>query len=135
MKKIYIMALALGAFSLSTQAQVEINDNFDSYNLGKLSSQSSHWRTWSGDNNGVEDADVTDDEAHSGAQSMHIPGNEITDEIFLIESMPTTGLYSVEWWAYLPAGKSGYFNMQAAKTADGSAWNQALMGGNVYLNC
>ena len=135
MKKFYIMALALGAFSMTTQAQVELVDNFDSYTIGKLSAQSPHWRTWSGDNNGVEDADVTDDEANSAPNSMHIPGNEITDEILLVPSMPTTGVYSVEWYAFLPSGKSGYFNMQAAKTADGSAWNQALMGGNVYLNC
>ena len=135
MKKIYILALAFGAFTLSTQAQEELYDDFESYTIGKLSAQAAHWRTWSGDTGSGEDADVTDDEANSGSKSMHISGNGQTDEILLIASMPTTGIYTIQWYGFIPSGKSGYFNMQAAKTVDGSAWNQALMGGNVYLNC
>lgn len=30
MKKIYLLAFALGAFAFSTQAQVELTDDFDS---------------------------------------------------------------------------------------------------------
>ncbi len=135
MKKIYFLALALGAFGFSSYAQTELEDDFESYTLGDISAQAAHWRTWSGANGGAEDADVVDDEAFSGAQSMLIPGNEITDEIMLVPSAPISGVYSIRFHAYIPSGMSGYFNMQAAKSPDGTAWTQALMGGNVYFNC
>ena len=135
MKKIYVLALALGAFGFSSYAQTELEDDFESYTLGDISAQSPHWRTWGGTNGGAEDADVTDSEAFSGFQSMHIDGSVITDELLLIPSAPISGVYSVRWYGYIPSGGGGYFNMQAAKTPDGQAWNQALMGGNVFFNC
>jgi hypothetical protein len=135
MKKIYVLALALGAFSFSSQAQIEYTDDFDSYTLGPIAGQSSQWRTWSGVDGGADDGDVTDDEAISGAQSLLISDNKLTDLILLTPSAPISGTYTIQWYSYIPAGKSGYFNMQAALTPEGNAWNQALMGGNVYFNC
>lgn len=135
MKKFYILALALGAFALTSNAQVELSDNFDSYNLGDISSQAAHWRTWSGVEGGDEDADVTDDEANSPTQSMVITGNGITDMILLAPSAPMSGIYTIKFNTLIPAGNSGYFNMQAALTPSGTAWVQALMGGNIYFNC
>ena len=135
MNKIYILALALGAFTFSSNAQQELADDFESYTLGDISSQASHWRTWSGTDGGAEDADVVDDEANSGLQSMLIDGSVITDQLLLIPSAPTSGIYTVQWKAYIPAGQGGYFNMQAALTPSGSAWVQALMGGNIFFNC
>lgn len=135
MKKIYILALALGAFSLSVNAQVELTDDFESYNLGDVSSQAAHWRTWSGVQGGAEDADVVDDYALSGEQSLLIGDNVITDMILLTPSAPMNGKYTIQFYAYIPAGRSGYFNMQAALTPNNSEWQQALMGGNVYFNC
>lgn len=135
MKKIYILALVLGAFSFSSNAQVELTDDFESYDLGDISPQAAHWRTWSGASVPSEDADVTDSESNSGFQSVLIDDSNVVDMILLTPSQPTSGIYMIEWMAYIPAGNSGYFNMQAAKTADGVAWTQALMGGNVYFNC
>ena len=135
MKKIYIMALALGAISISANAQTELTDDFESYTLGDLSAQSSHWRTWSGLEGGAEDGDVVDDYALSGEQSMLIGDNVITDMILLVPSAPMNGVYSISYSAYIPAGQAGYFNMQAALTPNGTAWQQALMGGNIHFNC
>lgn len=135
MKKIYLLGFLLGAFTFSATAQVELTDDFESYNLGDISSQASHWRTWSGTEGGDEDADVVDSFVNSGDQSLRITDNEITDQILLVPSTPTTGIYTIQWQMYIPFGKAGYFNMQAALTAEGSPWNQALMGGNVYFNC
>ena len=135
MKKIYLLAFALGAFAFSTQAQVELTDDFESYTMGDVSPQADHWRTWSGNSGGAEDADVTDDEALSGIKSLHIDGSGITDMILLTPTAPMFGTYTIQWYSYIPAGASGYFNMQAALSASGSAWTQALMGGNVYFNC
>lgn len=135
MKKIYVLALLLGAFSFSVNAQVEYADDFESYDLGDISPQSPNWRTWSGAGGPSEDADVNDDEANSGLQSVVIDDSNVVDMIALTPTQPTSGIYMIEWMALIPAGKSGYFNMQAAKTADGVDWTQALMGGNVYFNC
>ena len=135
MKKFYILALVLGAFSFSSNAQVELTDDLESYNLGPIAAQAAHWRTWGGVDGGADDANVTDDEANSPDQSLLIGGNFLSDIILLVPSAPTSGTYSIQWWSLIPAGKSGYFNMQAALTAEGTAWNQALMGGNVFFNC
>lgn len=135
MKKIYILALSLCAFSFSSNAQQELADDFESYTLGPISAQATHWRNWSGVDGGADDGDVVDDEALSGAQSLLIPGDVLTDLILLVPSAPISGVYTIRYNAYIPSGKSGYFNMQAALTPEGTAWTQALMGGNVYFNC
>ncbi|MFK5981394.1 MAG: T9SS type A sorting domain-containing protein [Flavobacteriaceae bacterium] len=135
MKKIYILAFAILAFAFTGNAQTEVDDNFDSYNLGDMSSQAFYWRTWSGAEGGTEDADVVNTFAFSGSQSLNVDGSGVTDMIMLVESFPSSGKYSIEWKMYIPAGKEGYFNMQADLTPLNTPWAQALMGGNVYFNC
>ncbi len=135
MKKIYLLAFALGAFAISANAQVELTDDLESYDLGNISEQADHWRNWSGQDNGPDDAEVVDTYANSGTQSLLISGNELSDIILLTPTAPSSGIYTIEFKAYIPGGKSGYFNMQAALTPEGSPWQQALMGGNVYFNC
>lgn len=135
MKKIYILAIALVAFTFTGTSQSEVEDDFDSYNLGDISSQAFYWRTWSGAEGGAEDADVVNTFANSGSQSLNVDGSGVTDMIMLVESLPNTGIYSIEWKMYIPAGKEGYFNMQADLTPLNTPWAQALMGGNVYFNC
>src|SRR5690554_2169968 len=135
MKKFYILALALGAFTFSSQAQVEVTENFDGYFTGPISTQSPNWRTWSGTPTPGEDAFVTDEYSRSPEQSVWIDDSRIMDPIFLIPSAPTSGTYTVQWYAFIPEGKSGYFNMQANLTPAGTDWVQWLMGGNVYFNC
>ena len=134
MWKKYILALLLGAFSFSSYAQIELLDDFESYTSGSsICSQATHWRAWSGVD---EDCpSVVDDEAFSGLQSLYLSGNEFDEILLLVLSAPTTGVYTMDFFAYIPAGKSGYFNMQAARTPDGMPWNQALMGGHVFFNC
>lgn len=135
MKKFYLTLLIFGAFCLAIQAQVEFSENFDSFELGDISPQSEHWRTWGGQQGGPEDAEVTDDEARSPDQSLYIDDSEIMDPIFLVPGAPMNGIYTIQWYSYIPAGKSGYWNMQGGLTPAGVEWNQHLMGGNVYLNC
>ncbi|WP_347372931.1 T9SS type A sorting domain-containing protein [Aequorivita sp. Q41] len=135
MKKFYILALLLGAFSFSSNAQVDVSDDLESYTLGPISAQSPDWRNWSGVDGGSDDADVTDNESNSGSKSLLIGDNTLSDIILLVPNAPISGIYSIEFMAYIPAGRSGYFNMQAALSPEGAAWTQALMGGNVYFNC
>ncbi len=135
MKKIYFLALTLGVFTFAQAQTIELEEDFESYNLGPISPQSDDWRTWSGDEGTPEDALVTNNRHRSGAQGLYIDNSTVMDPILLIPSAPVSGIYTVQFYAYLPAGKSGYWNMQAALTPEGQPWNQALMGGNVYLYC
>ncbi|QNJ96787.1 T9SS type A sorting domain-containing protein [Constantimarinum furrinae] len=133
MKNKYFITLLIGAFTLTLNAQIEYEEDFEFFTLGDISMQSPHWRTWSGNNGGAEDADVVDSQSLSGDQSVLIDDSEIMDQILLTPSQPTSGVYSLKVNMYIPAGRGAYFNMQAANSA--GAWNQALMGGNVYFNC
>ena len=134
MKKIYILA-ALAVFAFSANAQIDFEDNFDFYNLGDIDAQSPQWRTWGGIPSGGEDAEVVDDEALSGTQSLIIDDSGVSDMVLLTPTQPTAGEYTIQWWSFIPAGRSGYINMQADLTPEGDPWQQALMGGNVYFNC
>ncbi|AFL79910.1 hypothetical protein Aeqsu_0397 [Aequorivita sublithincola DSM 14238] len=133
MIKKYLIALLLGVFTFSSYAQYELFDDFEFYNIGPISVQAPHWRAWSGDNGGLDDAIVLDVEYFSGLQSLYIEG--LTDILLLIQSTPTSNVYAVQFNLLIPGGKSGYFNMQAASTKDGIPWNGSLMGGNVFFNC
>ncbi|SRX76144.1 T9SS type A sorting domain-containing protein [Aequorivita antarctica] len=134
MRKKYILALLLGAFSFSSYAQFELFDDFESYTSGSsICSQSTHWRASSGIDEDC--ASIVDDEAFSGLQSLYISGNGFDEILLLVPSAPTFGVYSIAFYALIPGGKSGYFNMQADLTPDGMSWNQALMGGHVFFNC
>lgn len=135
MKKNYLSALIFSALCFTAQAQVEFEDDFESYDIGYLSPQTEHWRTWSGVPGTGEDALVLDEEARSGSQAVYIDDSEEMDPIFLVPNTPNSGIYTVQWYAYIPSGKSGYWNMQGGLTPAGNEWNQHLMGGNVYLNC
>lgn len=134
MKKYYMLAFAAFALVFAANAQVEIEDDFEFYNLGDISEQNSYWRTWSGVNGGAEDADVVDTEASSGELSMLVDNSGVVDQLLLIESVPTSGLYTIQWRMLIPANSEGYFNMQGQLTPAGVAWEQYLQGGNVFFN-
>jgi hypothetical protein len=132
MKKFYILA-AFVAFAFNANAQVDFTEDFDGFALGDISAQSPDFRTWSGPDGSAEDADVVNTQSASGTQAMNVVAGN--DQIFLVPGAPTTGTYMVQWKMLVFTGTKGYFNMQAAFTAEPSPWAQALMGGNVYFNC
>ena len=133
MKKIYILAFLTFGFAFTASAQLYF-ENFEGFNLGDISSQSPHWRTWSGNNGGAEDADVVSG-GQEGVRSLKIDGSQVTDQLLLIPGNPSSGQYVVGFYLAMHPGKSFYFNMQAALTPGSDPWQQALMGGNVYFNC
>tara|TARA_Y100000385_G_scaffold261088_1_gene291575 strand:- start:768 stop:1694 length:927 start_codon:yes stop_codon:yes gene_type:complete len=133
MKKIYILAIAAFAFTLNMNSQIEQEIDMEDYVVGgNISAQDDiNWQNWSGDNtDDNEAADVTDSFSLSGSNSMSLT-EPLIDQLFLIDSAPTSGVYSVQWSMYIPDGKEGYFNMQAVVT---SPQEQALQGGNVFFN-
>ncbi len=116
MKKIYVLALAISAFSFSSYAQIDFQDDFESYSVGNISPQASEWRTWSGDENSTENGQVSTNFALSGSQSMMIgPGVAAggpTDQLLLIDAQPNSGIYTIQFNMYIESGQEGYFNIQ-----------------------
>lgn len=129
MKKIYILALAIGAFSFSSvQAQDDQTEDFESYNQGTISSQSDLWETWSGEEGGPEDGMVSGNQAASGSQSLMIV--EDNDQLYLIDSQPDAGIYSIQFSLFIPEGNEGYFNLQGQMpTTTGD-----FLTGDIYFN-
>ena len=104
------------AFAFTATAQIEQNDDLESYDLGDISPQSSQWRTWSGDEGTAEEGQVTSLFSNSGVQSMEIgpgvSGGGPQDQLFLVESQPDGGEYTLSWQMYIPSGQEGFFNIQ-----------------------
>ena len=125
MKKIYLLAFALGAFTLATNAQVIIDDNMESYAEGPL--HFGHWSNWS-DVPGDEDIQIVETYARSGNQSGMIGNDGVQDAILKLGNL-TSGQYTLGFHVYIPAGKGGYLNFQENEIPGNGAW-----GLNVYFN-
>lgn len=106
-----------------------ISDNFDSYNLGGLSSQAAHWATWSGAQGGADEANVTDEESFSPSNSLLLAEGGAQDMILLLGNQ-VGGAYSLEWKMMIPENKTGYYNIQQSETP-GVAWNLDVFFNNM----
>lgn len=103
-------------------------DNIDAYVSGdEIGPQSSWWTTWSGTEGGGEDGQVSTDYAFSGTNSMKISEGGSNDVLLLLGNQ-TTGNFILDWWMYIPEGKTGYYNIQQSETA-GLGWNLELLFG------
>ena len=95
-------------------------DNFDYYTAGDyLCTQSDNWTTWTNNPGGNNDAFVSDDQAHSGANSVLIDQGSESDIIHLFGNL-TTGAYDVSIWFYVEPGFGGYYNLLQEFTEFGS---------------
>lgn len=115
MKKIYILALALGGLSLNAQ----FTDDFESYPEGPYFG--GHWSNWSGSNIPNENIEVTSAQAASGSKSGLIGGNGIQDAILKLGNK-FSGVWSLQQSFYIPSGSSGYFNFQEDETVTTGIW-------------
>ena len=97
MKKIYLLALALGAFVVSGNAQI-IDDDMELYNLGEMGTQNSlTWTSWTNDGGASNDGFiVTDAQASSGDKSLVTEGDQGRDPLLLLGNQ-TSGDYTVYW--------------------------------------
>lgn len=137
MKRIYLMAFAVSAFSLTaTYAQIDQTEDFESYSPGTISSQSELWKTWSGEEGGPEDGIVSLDQANSGFQSLMIDGVGAPagkDQLYIIENQPDSGIYSVKLSMFIPEGNEGYFNLQGDTPPDDQGAG-SFLGPDLYFN-
>ncbi|MBT8261888.1 MAG: T9SS type A sorting domain-containing protein [Bacteroidia bacterium] len=133
MKKIYLLALALFAFTY-TNAQI-IEDDMEFYNLGEMGTQNpTVWTSWTNDGGASNDGMlVVDTQASSGDQSLLSPGDEGRDPVLLLGNQ-TSGDYSLIWNFYIPTGKEGYLNIQGQTPPVGTAFSGVFNSGNIYFN-
>jgi hypothetical protein len=132
MKKIYISIIIIINFVFIGYTQIEYQDNFDSYSPGEnIATQSDNWRTWSGDNE--EDAEITTFESSSPLNSVRIDKLQdiITNLLLLVESQPSSGIYTIQWDMFVKNGTDAYFNAQSAITLPQI---DTSFGGNIYFN-
>jgi hypothetical protein len=138
MKKIYLLAFAACALTLSVNAQL-IEDDFEFYTLGNMADQNpTVWSNWSQDPAGSlgENILVVDDEA-IGTQSGFIGPASGQDALFYFDGAAnglTSGDYTVVWWYYIPAGQEGYFNIQGTLPAVGTPLSGVWNTGDIYFN-
>ena len=123
------MIVVLMAISMVSFAQV--NENFESYNAGeKLVTQAvaqglDYWTTWSGTPGSAEDPTVSSD---FGSKHVVIEG---TNDAVLLLGNKTAGVFNLEFDAYIPTGKIGYFNVLQAFAGANSEWGmQAFLDAN-----
>ena len=89
-------------------------DDFESYNVGDyLAVVSEWWDTWSGTPGSSEDGLISDEQAHSGTQSLKVEGS--TDLILLMGDR-VSGQYQVDFYYYIVDGYAGYYNFQHYET-------------------
>lgn len=129
MKKIYL--LAVFALGLGFSANAQFTDDIESYGLGPVFTP--RWTTWDGNNDGAQNAIVTEDQAFDGDQSILIgPNTNGQDAVLDFEGLKTSGIWSVGWQMYIPSGSTGYFNVQGNVTPNANT-NLEFYSGDITL--
>lgn len=130
MKKLYFLAFALITFSANAQFEID----FDNMNLGDVSPQSPHIELWPPSTGvTITDAQVTNEQAFSGTQSIVLreqPSSTSFDDILVNVGNQTSGVWTVTWMMYIPAGKVGFWNIQEYESVDPfPRWNGQFFAG------
>lgn len=109
-----LLLIACAAFSTATFAQeVVVSDDIESYTVGQgITAQGfdNGWKLWNGNNQNFE-AFVSDAQASSGTNSIHLLQTSTDDIVFDVGTPYTSGKYDVRFKMYIPSGKEGYFNL------------------------
>ena len=122
--------------SIAANSQQVVNENFESYDAGSYMSTvaAPQWEMWG---TGVLGGLVSEEQAHNGTKSMkaYINGNTETDVILNMNDL-TTGRYRVEFYMYVPANQTGYYNILQDFNGQNSQWGIQLTfnGGTITID-
>ncbi len=108
MKKNYFLTAIFALAMIAVNAQ-PINDDMESYVDGAPVFEN-HWNSW-----GMSTADAglaSSNQALSGALSYYVDGGGVIDGV-LDMGNKIFGEFTLQFWAYVPSGKMGYYNVQA----------------------
>ena len=138
MKKTALFYSVLFA-STSVFGQI-FSDDFEGYTTGSyIGPQSASWTTWSGTEGGAEDAQVTNNQASSGTNSIYLSSTSANggpqDVVLDFGPLYNSGVFTFQSDFYVNSGKSGYFNFQASQTI-GTTWalNVNFAAGDLYID-
>ena len=141
MKRQLLSLLSLVAMAtLTLNAQIVFDDDFESYTNGSLIAQSSPiWETWNG-NVVTEDALVSSLQANSGSNSLRLFSTAAnggpSDVILPFGGKHEFGTFHYEMMMYVVAGSGAYFNFQG-EVMTGVQWTYQIYfndGGTVLVN-
>lgn len=111
-------------FTLGMLAQ-SFSDDFESYAAGEYVGQASTvWTTWSGNDGGLDDVLVVDDNAFSGQNSLYFFTNGVggpQDLVLPFGGKYSTGKFNYKMKMYVESGTGGYFNFQGEEIV-GQTW-------------
>ncbi|PCJ81453.1 MAG: hypothetical protein COA49_04995 [Bacteroidetes bacterium] len=120
--KQFLLPCALLVFSSAFGQTPLLEENFDSYTVGDyIGEVSSVWTTWSGVTGTDEDAQVSDEQASSGTQSLKIFGSTAGGPMDVYLPIGLETAYEVSYNIYVPSGNSAYMNVQEQLTP-GMLW-------------
>jgi len=120
--KQFLLPLAILIFGSAFGQTPIYEENFDSYAVGEyIGTASSVFTTWSGTTGGDEDAQVSDEQANSGTQSLKIFGTLAGGPMDIYLPIGLETAYEVSYNLYVPSGSSAYMNVQEVLTP-GLAW-------------
>jgi len=107
-----MLVLFVSVFFLTQSVFSQGCENFDSYASGDyVAVVVPGWTTWSNNPGSAEDALITDAMANSLANSYIIEGGTDLVQLFADANI-TSGAYEYSNMIYVPAGFTGYFNLQ-----------------------
>lgn len=112
MKQFLLPALLLTAGALNAQLYTE---DFDGYAVGDYIAVEGApaWAVWTAGNEGGDmDAQVSDEAALSGTQSLKVFGNVAGGPMDVVLVAGLEGAYEVTFNMLIPEGNSGYYNVQ-----------------------
>jgi hypothetical protein len=138
MKKplLFLIGTFVSTFSFSQL----FSDDFEGYAPGSyIGPQSTPWTTWSGTEGGAEDAQVTNNQASSGTNSIYLSSTSANggpqDVVLDFGPLYNSGVFTFQSDIYVNSGKTGYFNFQASQTI-GQTWalNVNFNAGDMYID-
>jgi hypothetical protein len=138
MKKplLFLIGTFVSTFSFSQL----FSDDFEGYAPGSyIGPQSTSWTTWSGTEGGAEDAQVTNNQASSGTNSIYLSSTSANggpqDVVLDFGPLYNSGVFTFQSSFYVNSGKTGYFNFQASQTI-GQTWalNVNFNAGDMYID-
>jgi hypothetical protein len=103
-------------------------DDFDSYALGRLDSQSVFWHAWPG-SIGVQDTEVSNLQSHSGDRSMrvHAKGLNAWSDIYTNFGIIDSGQWSISYRVFVPSNGGG-------RLASLAHFNQSSPSSSIFMH-
>lgn len=134
------LLILIGTFVSTFSFSQLFSDDFESYAAGSyVGPQSTSWTTWSGTEGGTEDAQVTNNQASSGTNSIYLSSTSANggpqDVVLDFGPLYNSGVFTFQSDFYVNPGKTGYFNFQASQTI-GQTWalNVNFDAGDMYID-